>query len=118
MDSHVAWLLEVAVKPGQFDTFRELMIEMVESTKAEPGAQVYEWAIGDDGSVMHVNERYADSGATLAHLATFMEAFDGRFLDAVDPTRFTVLGSPSDEVKQEPSGFNPAYMRSFGGFSR
>jgi len=91
---------------------------MAESTKAEPGAQVYEWVISDDGGVVHVNERYEDSAATLAHLATFMDKYVGRFLDAVDPTRFTVLGSPNDEAKKALSGSHPTYMSSFGGFVR
>jgi quinol monooxygenase YgiN len=118
MGAQVAWLLEVAVKPGQLDTFRALMQEMVASTRAEPGALGYEWFIDDGGSVVHLNERYADSAAALAHLATFGETFAGRFLAAVEPTRLTVMGSPSDEVRAALSGFGPTHLRPFGGFAR
>jgi quinol monooxygenase YgiN len=118
MDAQVSWLLEVAVKPGQLEPFRALMEEMVASTRAESGALGYEWFIGDDGSVVHLAERYADSAAILAHLATFGETFAGRFLASVEPTRFTVMGSPSDEVRAALSGLGPTYLQPFGGFVR
>ena len=118
MGTQVSWLLEVAVKPGQLDTFRALMQEMVASTRAEPGALSYAWFVSDDGVVVHLYERYADSAATLTHVGTFGEKFAGRFLAAVDPTRFTVMGSPSDEVQAALSGFGPTCLRPFGGFVR
>jgi quinol monooxygenase YgiN len=118
MDDRVSWVLEVAVKPGQLENFRALMQEMVASTRAEPGALGYEWFIGDDGRAVHLFERYADSAATLTHLANFGEQFAGRFLAAVDPTRFTVMGSPSNEVRAALSGFGPTFLRPFGGFTR
>jgi hypothetical protein len=67
---------------------------------------------------VHLYERFADSAATLAHLGTFGEKFAGRFLAAVDPTRLTVMGSPSDEAKAALSGFGPTYLGPFGGFAR
>jgi quinol monooxygenase YgiN len=118
MGDQVAWLLEVAVKPGQLDTFRTLMTEMVESTRAESGALIYDWFIRDDGSAVYLNERYADSAAAATHIGTFVEKFAGRFLAAVDPTRFTVMGSPSDELRAALSGFGPTYLQPFGGFAR
>ena len=118
MDDHISWLFEVAVKPGQLDDFKALLAEMVESTRTEPGALVYQLSISDDGSAVHLYERYADSVAVLAHVGTFGERFAGRFLAAVDPTRFVVYGSASDEVKEALAAFGPAYMTPFGGFAR
>jgi quinol monooxygenase YgiN len=118
LSAPIAWTLEVAVKPDQVDTFRALMEEMVISTQGEPGALGYEWFIGEDGGVVHLHERYADSAAALAHLGTFSEWFAGRFLAAVDPTRLTVMGSPSDQVKAALSGLDPTFLRPFGGFVR
>jgi quinol monooxygenase YgiN len=118
MGDQVSWMLEVAVKSGQLDAFRALMEEMVASTQGEPGALIYEWFVSDDGGVVHLSERYADSAAVLAHLATFGEKFAGRFLAAVEPTRLTVMGSPSDEAQTALSGFGPTYLRPFGGFAR
>ena len=118
MDDRVSWLLEVAVKPGQLDDFRALMHEMVESTKGEPGALSYEWFISEDGSTVALYERYADSDAVLTHLKNFGEKFAGRFLGAVDPTRFTVFGEPNDQARGALSAFGPTYLKTFGGFVR
>jgi quinol monooxygenase YgiN len=118
MSENVSWLLELAVKPGQLDGFRELMTEMVESTRGEPGTLVYEWSISDDEGTVHIHERYADSAATLAHMATFGERFAPRFLAAVEPTRWVVYGTPSDEVRQALDGLGAGYMAPFGGFAR
>jgi quinol monooxygenase YgiN len=118
MDARISWVLEVVVKPGQLDTFRALMEEMVTSTRAEPGALTYEWFVDDDGRVVHLYERYADSPAALAHLGTFGEWFAGRFLAAADPTRLTVMGRPSDEARAALSGLGAAYLSPFGGFVR
>jgi hypothetical protein len=36
----------------------------------------------------------------------------------LNPTRFVVYGTPSVEVKDAISGFNPVYMAPLGGFRR
>jgi quinol monooxygenase YgiN len=118
MDDQVSWVLELAVKPGKLDEFRALMHEMVDSTRGEPGALSYEWFVSDDGAAVHIYERYADSAAAMAHLGTFGQTFAGRFLAAVDPTRFTVFGDPSDETRAVLDGFGATYMSDFGGFVR
>jgi hypothetical protein len=117
METQVSWLLEVAVKPDRLEDFRALMEEMVASTRAEPGALGYEWFVSDDGGVVHLAERYANTAAALAHVGVFGERFAGRFLEAASPTRFTVMGTPSDDLKAALSGFDPVFLRPFGGFS-
>jgi quinol monooxygenase YgiN len=118
MDNAVSWVVELAVKPGKLESFRALMAEMVASTREEHGALTYQWFVSDDGSTVHIYERYASSAAVLEHLQGFGAKFAERFLAAVDPTRFTVYGAPSDEAKQGLSGFNPTYLGPFGGFAR
>lgn len=105
-------------KPGKIDALRTLMEEMVESTCAEPGALVYEWFVSDDEGVVVLYERYADSAAALAHSDTFAAKFAGRFFDLADSTRFTVLGTPSDEVKAALSRPGRVFLQPFGGFAR
>lgn len=118
MREEVSWLIELAVKPGQLDSFRALMHEMVESTRSESGALSYEWFVNDDGSAVHIYERYADSAAVMTHLRGFGEKFAGRFLAAVAPTRLTVFGTPSDQAKEALSAFGPTFLQPFGGFTR
>jgi quinol monooxygenase YgiN len=118
MANEISWLLELAVTPGQLDGFRALMPDMVESTRAETGALSYDCSISDDGSVVHLYERYTDSAAALSHLGTFGQKFASRFMGAVTPTRCTVYGTPSDEVKQALSALSPTFMKPLGGFVR
>ena len=118
MDGRVSWVLEVAVNPGQIETFRALMSEMVASTRNEPGALIYEWFIGDKGDTVHLYERYADSAAAITHLTTFGEQFAERFLAAATPTRFTVMGNPSPEATEVLNALGPTYLRPFGGFAK
>ena len=118
MNGHVAWMLELAVKPGELDNFKAVVNEMIESTRAEPGTLMYEWSIDEDGGVLHGYERFSDSGAAVAHLSAFGEKFAQRFLAAVDPTRVSVYGTPSDDAKQALAAFGPAYLTPVGGFAR
>jgi quinol monooxygenase YgiN len=118
MGEQVSWLLELAVKPGKLDELRAVVDDMVESTKAEPGALSYEWFVTDDGATADVYERYADSQAVLAHLATFGQTFAGRLLATVDVTRWTVFGNPSDEARQAMDRSGASYMGAFAGFVR
>jgi quinol monooxygenase YgiN len=118
MNGHVAWVLELAVKPGALDNFKALIGEMIESTRAEPGTLMYEWSIDEDGGVIHGYERFADSGAAVAHLSAFGEKFAQRFLAAVDPTRLSVCGTPGEEAKGALAAFGPAYLSPLGGFAR
>jgi quinol monooxygenase YgiN len=117
MNGHVAWLLELAVKPGELDSFKTVVNEMIESTRAEPGTLMYEWSVDQNGAVVHGYERFADSAA-IAHLSAFGEKFAQRFLATVDPTRVSVYGTPSDEAKQALAAFGPAYLTPLGGSAR
>jgi quinol monooxygenase YgiN len=116
MDHELAWLLELAVHPGELETVRALMDEMVASTRAEAGALGYAWYSSDDGSTVALYERYTDDAAALTHLGTFGERFAQRFLTAMTPTRLTVFGAPGDQAREALSAFNPTFLGFFGGF--
>jgi quinol monooxygenase YgiN len=118
MSSAISWDLMLAVKDGQLDPFRALMNEMVTATEAEPGALIYEWFVSDDGSAVHICERYADSNATLVHLGGFAEHFAERFFSMVDPTGFFAYGSPSDACREALTGAGAQFMSPCGGFAR
>jgi putative acetyltransferase len=114
MGDEVSWRVELAVKPGQLDNFRALTGEMVESALGEIGVLSYERFVSENGKVVHVHERYADSASALVHLRTFEKKFGGRFLSMVERTRFTVFGTPSDELRVVLDGFGATYLRPFG----
>lgn len=119
MSNNVHWLLELNIKEGELDNFKVLMKEMVETTQGnESEALIYEWFISEDDKTCHIYERYADSAATMVHLGTFGEKFAERFMASLEPTRFVVYGSPSDEVRAALAGFGAVHMSEIGGFAR
>ena len=118
MSDVVSWDLRLSVKEGELDNFRTLMEEMVASTKEEAGTLAYEWFVSDDGAAVHISERYADSGAVMAHLGNFGEKFADRFFAAVDATGFDVYGNADENVREALGGMGANFMTPFGGFAR
>ena len=118
MKEHVSWVIELAVKPGQLDSFKELMEEMVAGTSSEPQTLNYEWYISDDDGTVHIFEKYADSEAMITHVNGFMGKWAGRFLECVDPTRFTVYGDTSEAARELLDPFGATYLATWGGFAR
>ena len=117
MGGEVSWQVELAVKPRQLDNFRALTREMVESTKREPGVLIYERFVSKDGKVVYLYERYADSAAAVAHLLAFGKLYGERFVNVVDRRRFTVFGTPSDELRGILDRFGATYLGPFDGVS-
>jgi quinol monooxygenase YgiN len=116
MSQHVSWQVELAVKPGQLESFRVLTTEMVESTKSERGVLAYERYVSDDAKSIVVYERYSDSAAAIGHLQAFATKYGARFTSMVERKRFTVFGNPSDELRTILDKFRPTYLRPFAGF--
>ena len=117
MSNTVSWNLQLSVREGQLDAARTLMTEMVDATRQEPGALGYEWFLSEDGSSCHINERFADSDAVMAHLGTFGSTFVDRFMACFEPTGLSVYGAPSADARAALDGFGAAYLGTFGGFS-
>ena len=119
MNNNVSWMVELAIKDGELDNFRNLMIEMVDATQAnEPDTLNYEWAISEDNKTIHIYERYADSAAALTHMGTFGEKYAERFMASIDQTSFVVYGNPNNEAKAVLAGVGAVFMPPFGGFTR
>jgi quinol monooxygenase YgiN len=118
MEQHVSWIIELAVKDGALDAYKELMEEMVSGTSTEPQTLAYEWYISADGRTVHIFEKYATSEAMVTHVSGFLEKWAARFMASVDVTRFAVYGDPSPEARALLEGFGPEYLEPWGGFSR
>lgn len=116
MAETVSWNLQLSVRDGSLDDARTLMAEMVEATRGEEGTLGYEWFLSGDGRACHINERYADSDAALAHLANFGANFADRFLACFEPTGLTVYGEPTADARAALDGFGAAYLGTLGGF--
>ena len=119
MSDVIEWVLEMDVQAGQADNVAALLDDMVSATERdEPGALVYEYYTNADRSQVTVLERYRDSAAAMVHLGNFGEKFADRFLAAFAPTRFTVYGPASDELRAALSGFGAVHMDYLRGFAR
>ena len=112
----IAWVFETKIRAGQRPAVEALIKEAIAATRADPKAINYEFFL--DGDVLHVFEKYADSAATSAHLAWFGENIADRFHSIADITRFTVYGSPSDDVRRILDSMGATYLEAFGGFAR
>jgi quinol monooxygenase YgiN len=117
MHEPISWQVELAVKPGELEHFRRLTAAMIEATRQESGVLVYERFVSEDGTVVYVYERYANSAAAVAHLRAFIQQFGSRFSNLVERRHFTVFGTPSAELKKILDGLGAIYLHPFGGFS-
>jgi quinol monooxygenase YgiN len=116
MSEQISWRVELKVKAGQLDNFQALTGEMVLFTQSESGVMSYERFVSEDGTIIHVHERYADSISAFAHLRNFKEKFSTRFTSAVERIRFMVFGRPSAELRKVLDELGAIYMRPFGAF--
>jgi quinol monooxygenase YgiN len=114
MNDQVAWRVELSVKPNQLENFLALTGEMVDVASTEEGCLSYQRFINADDTIVHVYERYQNSGAALEHLATFSRRFGARYSGMVDRKSFTVFGNLSSELKKVLDQFSPLYLRPFG----
>lgn len=118
MPDVVSFVLQVELREGQLEAFRDLMNEQVLAAREEPGTMAYEWFISDDESSCHIYERYRDSAAVIAHLGTFGAHYAERFLACVQPVGLNVYGNPSADVRASLDNLGATYFGPFGGFAR
>lgn len=119
MSEQVSWMLDLMVNAAKEAELRNLMAEMTTATESEePGALDYEWHFSEDGTRLHLFERYADSDATMVHLGNFGAKYMQRFMGCLTPASMVVYGSPSDAVRGALAGLNPVYMERSAGFRR
>jgi quinol monooxygenase YgiN len=117
MSTAISWVFEAAINPDGLDEYSALAREIsADNEAAEPGQVIFEWFIDDHD--VHIYERYDDSDTALFHVQRFVENFAGRFLSLCTPTRMSVYGEPSDELKAALTGFNPRYLGTLAGHAR
>ena len=117
MSTEVSWVFEAAVQPDTLEAYRALSHEIsADNQAAEPDQLNFEWFI--DGHDVQIYERYKDSAAAVFHVQRFVENFADRFLSLCTPTRMSVYGDPSDELRAAITGFNPHYFGTLAGYAR
>ena len=118
MRGEISWHVELTVKSGELDNFRALTTQMVESTKREPGALIYERFLSDDARTAYIYERYADCAAAETQLLAFAKMYGARYASMVDRRRFTVFGAPTDTLRTILNRFGTTCVGLFDSFFR
>jgi quinol monooxygenase YgiN len=117
VSTEISWVFEAAIKPDDLDEYGALAREIsADNQAAEPGQEIFEWFV--DGQDVHIYERYQDSAAAVAHVQRFVANFGAQFMSLCTPTRMSVYGEPSDELKEAVAGFNPRYLGPLAGHAR
>lgn len=116
-NQNVYFMVQLAIKEGKDDAFRDVVEEMCAATAKEGGALNYEWSLSEDGRVCHLLERYADSDAVRAHLEN-IGPFVERFLGVVDVVGVEVCGSPDAGAREALAAFGAKFNRPYAGFVR
>lgn len=114
----VSYNLRLTIQDGQQDVFRDLMHEMVASTKEEPGTLVYEWFLTADGKTCHINEHFEDTAAYKVHSENFSSKFAERFMPCIEIESLTVYGNADDAAREMLEALGPVYIKAVGGFRR
>lgn len=118
MSESVYVVFELAVKPGQFDAFKQMVGEAVSASRTEPNTLAYEYSANADGSIVHIFERYRDSASIVSHVNETFAPFAERFVSLVDVKRLTVYGYPDADARAKLDGFGAVYLAPFDGFFR
>jgi quinol monooxygenase YgiN len=118
MNNEITWSVELQIKPGQLESFKELTRQMVETTKAEPGLLIYERFIDEKNLIVFVYERYTDSVAAETHLIKFRKEYGEKFSSMVVRKSFNVLGTPGNDLKEIQDEFGATYYDHLDGFSQ
>jgi autoinducer 2-degrading protein len=116
-DEGVAWLVELTVRPGKWNEFRDLTLMMVRSAETEPGTLVYQRHLNSHGT-LHAYERYRDSDAAIQHLNRFAALYAERFLSVLIRGRCYVYGAASLGLKELLLPLKPVYLPERFGFDR
>ena len=117
MSTHISWLLEVAILPGQLENFKAVARDLIAVTEKEKGTLAYEWNLSADETSCDIYERYYDSEAMITHVNSFGN-FAERFLKACRPTSFHVYGAPNEAAKAQLNDLHPLYFTHLDGFNR
>jgi hypothetical protein len=76
----------------------------------EPGTLDCEYYLNADKTVCHIHERYRDSAGLITHAENFGSVFSERFMQACNPTRFNVYGTPNEAAKAVLAQYDPTYF--------
>jgi quinol monooxygenase YgiN len=117
MQDEIYSVYHLSIKPADFDTFKALIVQIVEATSKEPDTTTYEYVVNADKTVVHIIERYRTQGL-LPHVEQTFTPFAERFLELSKIEKLYVYGDTTPEIRAKLDGFGAEYLTPFAGFSR
>ena len=97
--------------------FLEGVVKTVKET--EPGTQLYEYYISDNGNKVSLIEIYKSDMDAIIHMKNFLNApHSGPFLEIFEIESFKVLGNSSNELKKILNDFTRDHRILIDGFKR
>lgn len=118
MSSKAQFVVVFSVNPGQQDSFKEQLREVIPYIESiEPGALIYEFYFNGDESKCYVTEQYADSEAMITHLQN-VDSRLKKLLEISSISRLEIFGELSPEAHAIADSLGATFLTHFGGFSR
>jgi quinol monooxygenase YgiN len=110
----------VTIVKGKREEYKKLVQEMSRTVEAnEPGTLHYQFYLNRDETKCIVNEIYADSEATLAHInGVASQTILPKIHNVSRISRLEVYGNPSEELQKELAYDVSQTYIPFAGFSR
>ena len=118
MTEEIQYTLELTIKPGGLDPFKELVNKITNMVRDnEPDIKGYQWYFNDDETKCYIAEWHTNSESLLAHLQNVGEVLP-ELLGHCDITRFEVFGNPNAQPLEAVSGLGAEVFGYFIGFTR
>ena len=93
---------------------KQVVGELVERARQEPGTLQYDWFFNADETQCFVRETFADSSAALAHMANASDLLP-RLLALGGGVKLELFGNASDELRAALAPFeSPIYAYALG----
>tara|TARA_B100000941_G_scaffold25664_1_gene15362 strand:- start:842 stop:1264 length:423 start_codon:yes stop_codon:yes gene_type:complete len=109
--------LKIINKNIDVGEFLEGVVKTVKET--EPGTQLYEYYISDNGNKVSLIEIYKSDMDAIIHMKNFLNApHSGPFLEIFEIESFKVLGNSSNELKKILNDFTRDHRILINGFKR
>jgi hypothetical protein len=117
MKDQIYTVYHLTLDPANFPAFKALVDTIVADTAKESDAQMYEYVVNADHTVVHIIERYHPRGLLL-HVEQTFSPYAEQFLALAQIEKTFVYGETTPEIRAKLDEFGAVYFDNFAGFTR
>lgn len=111
MSLYLRWVLETELREEAGDGLAEIAADILYNAREEePGTLQCDLHVSEDGRQFHLLMGFSSDAAAVEHLQGFTRRFARPLFALVRPSRMTVYGTPSAELRDALRALQPAYM--------